>query len=77
MANTIRVTAGAGRHTPIDRSIATAAGDRHLFLKPGEVIEVDATSPHIVRQLRDGDLALAPAIAAPTGAAALYTPKES
>jgi len=69
MANTIRVTAGEGRTTPIDRNSATAAGNTQLVLRPGQFAEVNPADPHIVRQLRSGDLVLAPekAVPAPIG----------
>lgn len=52
----ITVTAGAGRVTPIDRSIATAPGGGLLLLREGDRIDVPATDHRIVRQLRSGDL---------------------
>lgn len=80
MANTIRVTAGEGRTTPIDRGSASAAGNQQLVLRAPQVIEVDPTNPHIVRQLRSGDLVLAPekSVPAPIGTPVAPTPgKES
>lgn len=52
----IWVTAGEGRTTPIDPSIATAPGAQRLFLKPGDKLEVEGTDGRIVRQMRSGDL---------------------
>lgn len=52
----IKVTAGEGRTTPIDRSIATAPGAAQLYLHHGEELEVEETHSSIQRQLRSGDL---------------------
>jgi hypothetical protein len=56
MAEKIRVTAAEGRMVPIDRSIATAAGNAQLYLRAGEELEVDPSHQSIVRQMRSGDL---------------------
>lgn len=56
MADKIKVTAGEGRITPIDPTVATAPGATRLFLKPGDEIEVDPSNPHVLRAMRDGDL---------------------
>ncbi len=52
----IKVTAGAGRTVPIDRTLATAPGAEQLFLQPGDELEVEASHPAVQRQLRSGDL---------------------
>jgi len=41
---------------PIPSNVATAAGNRPLWLKPGEELEVDPTDTHIARRIRSGDL---------------------
>lgn len=56
MAELIKVTAGAGRRVPIDKSIATAPGDQVLFLEEGQTIDVDPINAHVVRSIADGDL---------------------
>jgi hypothetical protein len=56
MAETIQVTAGKGRRVPLDPSVATAPGNRVLFLEADQVIEVDPLNTHVVRALADGDL---------------------
>lgn len=51
----IKVTAGKGRTVPVDRSLATAPGRRLLYLREGEVLEVEERHSGVQRALRDGD----------------------
>lgn len=54
----IKVTAGAGRTTPIPPHIATAPGARTLFLTPGNELEVDDGDAFVIRSRDNGDLVL-------------------